>query len=513
MGFRLNNEFDGMEMLRKHGLIQEEAPDTVTPDELEEQLRASAEVPTGVVPPSPEELQAAEDAMLPEVDQIVPEEPVQRAPAITQEAPQVSPLSNLISSMRPNRQEDLQRAQEQARSTRLVAQLGKAASQIGAGIAGAKTPDSSLFDEVARGADAPIKELQQRMAMEAKDPSSDLSKMYQEMALKTMPNLNPEQVSKLSSEQLKSVGVKIPTKMEEQMMEMKMDEMGLRKRKLGLEEQKLKLGQDQLAQQKLQEAQAAEIYREKIRKIHPNLKDDPRLDKLSLAQLQKVFKLPSEMTPYQKGRLGEMQKGEERRKKEQLVKFNEKIYDVTQDYENDTVVKEMKKQGIAFDQADSLIQQMDAGNQMALGPLGTKMARAMGEVGVLTDQDVVRYVQAQGISQKVRDYFSKQTSGKISNPSTKDLKDITAIMKIGFQGQKKKMFNKYAKKAYRNFGKHMNMTFEEVAQRFGSDLNLDVPPQYIKAMNFVEENLNTKDKELKKKVTEAQKVLRSKGFY
>lgn len=160
------------------------------------------------------------------------------------------------------------------------------------------------------------------------------------------------------------------------------------------------------------------------------------------------------------------QKSFEQKDVDRKLKAEDKIYKVIADYEKHPMVKELDKQGLSFDQADSLIEQMREGNQVALGALGTKMARAMGEVGVLTDMDVKRYVQAQSLVQKAQDMYGKNFKGKLSPETIKDIEEVTAKMKKGFSKKRKSLYDRYIKRAYENYGKTAKFSLEDIETRF-----------------------------------------------
>lgn len=162
------------------------------------------------------------------------------------------------------------------------------------------------------------------------------------------------------------------------------------------------------------------------------------------------------------------EKEEERRQRSQARQFKGDIYKVRKDFLADPVVKELRKQDVSFDQAESLLDAMDRDNKVAVGALGTKMARAMGEVGVLTDADVVRYIQRNDVSGQVKDFFSRKFKGKVSDLTSKDLQDITNIMKMGATKRISRLREDYVDAAYENFGKDYGMTREEVEKRMGA---------------------------------------------
>lgn len=208
---------------------------------------------------------------------------------------------------------------------------------------------------------------------------------------------------------------------------------------------------------------------------------DSRLKGL-MAELKGIQK--ESLTPYQQKQLDFYNRSLELKEKQQeainerqqrsfsqrdedrQIKAEDRVYKVISDYEKHPVVKELDKQGISFDQADSLIDAVESGNEIALGALGTKMARAMGEVGVLTDQDVKRYIQAQSLVQKAKDTYGRNFQGQLSEQTLKDIQDVTKKMKKGFDKKREDLYDRYVKRAYENYGKKAGLSLEDIETRF-----------------------------------------------
>lgn len=153
----------------------------------------------------------------------------------------------------------------------------------------------------------------------------------------------------------------------------------------------------------------------------------------------------------------------------------DKINDLASKYETDSIVNQFKKEGVALDQVQRLLDNLKGGNKVALGALGTKMARAMGEVGVLTDSDVQRYIQRMDIKGKIEDNLARYLSGELTPETSQDISNINkALLKamdVKLKGQKEK----YLTRAYNTYGKKLNMSEQEVADvmGFGEQLSLD----------------------------------------
>ena len=167
-------------------------------------------------------------------------------------------------------------------------------------------------------------------------------------------------------------------------------------------------------------------------------------------------------------RQAKVQTDQSRKQKDQDRRFASDIYKVRKDFLADPVVKELRKQDVSFDQAEGLLEAMRNDNKVAVGALGTKMARAMGEVGVLTDADVIRYIRRMDVSGRVQDYFSRNFKGKVSDMTQKDLEDITEIMRMGATKRINRLREDYVDAAYDNFGKQYGMERDEVSKRIGA---------------------------------------------
>lgn len=156
--------------------------------------------------------------------------------------------------------------------------------------------------------------------------------------------------------------------------------------------------------------------------------------------------------------------------KERTRKINKDIQGLVSQYKNDKVVSELRKQDISFEQAEGLMSAMDNNNAMAYGPLGTKMARAMGEVGVLTDADVIRYISTEKVSDRARNWFSAKLQGKPSDLSQKDLKDIVNIMRMGATKRINNIKEEYFNRAYKAYGEPAGYSMDDVRKQFGTKI-------------------------------------------
>jgi hypothetical protein len=181
-------------------------------------------------------------------------------------------------------------------------------------------------------------------------------------------------------------------------------------------------------------------------------------DNMSLSQQEKLLpgiegmanrKLASDTNNiYQQQRL-DLQKAEiDRKTKENFSRAQERGSKML---EADPIFKEMNKQGLALDQVDGLLDMVKSGNTVAFNALGSKMARAMGEVGVLTENDVKRYVMSGALSQKAADVLSTWGKGKPSKATLEEISQIGTVLKQQFDSKMQPIYDKYANRLSEQF--------------------------------------------------------------
>lgn len=95
---------------------------------------------------------------------------------------------------------------------------------------------------------------------------------------------------------------------------------------------------------------------------------------------------------------------------------------------DDPRAKKAVEQGMALESIEPLLKEIESGNEMAVQSLGTQLARAMGEVGVLTDTDVIRYVQGTSWGRKLKDWWARGAEGELPKDAIEGIrKNIKAI--------------------------------------------------------------------------------------
>lgn len=113
------------------------------------------------------------------------------------------------------------------------------------------------------------------------------------------------------------------------------------------------------------------------------------------------------------------------------------------------------EQSVEFETVKELLDEVKSGNATALSALGTKFARAMGEVGVLTDTDVVRYIQSQKWADKLKGWFTRGAQGTLPSDVIEGL--TSNIDVIG------KKLNSNINKVYDNASGRLKATYPEMS--------------------------------------------------
>ena len=196
------------------------------------------------------------------------------------------------------------------------------------------------------------------------------------------------------------------------------------------------------------EKAAAELYRDIIKEHRPELKIPENVPVDYLKALVNV-KGESGMTPYQsflmqkhQDLLKQREIEEGRREKQFKTGLRQRQIDTARGLlKDDPRYKKAVDQSMEFEAVNSLMDQVEAGNEMAMAALGTKLARAMGEVGVLTDTDVVRYVSGTSWGRKLLDWYKKGATGVPSDASLKEMVANVKTLRGKLKGDVSKVYS------------------------------------------------------------------------
>jgi hypothetical protein len=187
-------------------------------------------------------------------------------------------------------------------------------------------------------------------------------------------------------------------------------------------------------------------------------------------QVEKIYDtgtggtLPQDRTPY----LGLA--------KDRLVKSYQDSFNKDKDIQTYTA------QGLSLSAVDGIIEEAQKGNQVSASALGVKVAKAMGEVGMLSESDVTRYVQARSLSRGAADKLSSWIKGVPTEATLQDIQQISNVIRDKYSVKVQPIINKYAEQ----MSAGMNISMDE-AYRYLASENIAVRPKTVEKPKAKEE--------------------------
>ena len=135
---------------------------------------------------------------------------------------------------------------------------------------------------------------------------------------------------------------------------------------------------------------------------------------------------------------------------------------------DDWKIKALETQEMGLDAVSGLLEMAQEGNTLAFSSAGPKMAKALGEVGVLTERDVTRYTTSAEVARKLSDTWKKWMQG---TPSEATMEEIQAIVKGLNAKMPEKIYPRY-KKYVNQFAEATGIPHAEAARRLNVNWNL-----------------------------------------
>lgn len=151
------------------------------------------------------------------------------------------------------------------------------------------------------------------------------------------------------------------------------------------------------------------------------------------------------------------------RKERRDERGDDRVLRVVGMMQNDPIAREAKKQSLNMGQLGSVLALARGGNTVAAAAMGMKMARAMGEVGVATDSDIVRYVQSGRLDRRGADILSRWMTGTPTDASLEEISQIAGVLGDIYKTKIQPVYNYYSDVLSRNTG----MSQEEAAFKLG----------------------------------------------
>lgn len=167
----------------------------------------------------------------------------------------------------------------------------------------------------------------------------------------------------------------------------------------------------------------------------------------------------NELTPYQQQMLDIYRQKETRgqahldarQSQEERIANQQQINTIRGFLKDDPTYKAVSEQKMEFDKVKDVLQEAKSGNQTSLAALGAIMAKAMGERGVLTDQDVARYVKSASWWRGLQDWVSKGAKGTLPEATAKDLLSNINIIEKKLSENENKIFKRAASRVQASY--------------------------------------------------------------
>ncbi len=113
--------------------------------------------------------------------------------------------------------------------------------------------------------------------------------------------------------------------------------------------------------------------------------------------------------------------------------------------QRDPIIKQLRSQEIGLTQMNALLDLVSEGNTVAAAGMGTKMAKAMGEVGMLTESDIKRYTMSGQLPRKAADTLFKWSKGIPTEATLDEIKQIAKALGNTFQNKIQPRYDKLIK--------------------------------------------------------------------
>lgn len=138
----------------------------------------------------------------------------------------------------------------------------------------------------------------------------------------------------------------------------------------------------------------------------------------------------------------------DRKREDQMSKA---VTDYAQKIESHPIIKKLQDQALGLHSVEDMLDLVGKGNTVASSAMGMKMARAMGEVGVITEQDVHRYVESKKLTQKAADKVLGWSRGTPSNATQAEIKEIANYLNDRYQSDAQPIYNRYIERFARAY--------------------------------------------------------------
>ena len=192
---------------------------------------------------------------------------------------------------------------------------------------------------------------------------------------------------------------------------------------------------------------------------------------------EKTFGLRKDEAGRSKERIDALAEEREQRESERKIgRRRQQLLDIEQ---RDPILKKLREQEIGIGQVDALIMLVAEGNSVAASALGVKMAKAMGEVGVLTESDIKRYITSGELAQGTADKLKLMMAGQLTVPTLGEISQISGILKKSFASKIQPRYDRYIN-SYASVEKiSPEQMASELGLTLGRGISRDAPKKYV----------------------------------
>lgn len=134
--------------------------------------------------------------------------------------------------------------------------------------------------------------------------------------------------------------------------------------------------------------------------------------------------------------------------------------------ETNPFLNKLKEQNLGLDVTGDIADLVKNGNTVGAAALGIKEAKGLGEVGVMTERDVTRYITSKQLSQRAGDILSTWLKGVPSQATQEEIAQINGVLHDKLISKINDEYGQYVDLLANNF----NIPREEAARRLAINL-------------------------------------------
>ncbi len=210
-----------------------------------------------------------------------------------------------------------------------------------------------------------------------------------------------------------------------------------------------------VAMQAMQEKANMIVVDEKTAKLAAKAYKEPSLEsfagqEMPLNKWSAIQKAAADsLAENTKGEKGEgvqsrFDEAQRRRRENDILAYTERL-------EKNPQLLALKNQEFGMSQIPNLIDLIKSGNTVASAALGLKMAKGLGEVGVMTEKDVTRYVQSGMLTQAIADKILRLAKGKPTDATLDEMNKIQEYLAVSTKEKMNDIYGKYVNRLSRNY--------------------------------------------------------------